>query len=136
MRSRGGQLDVRLASEARKAREQVTREIGLLREQGRKVTSQLKSTLGDASKRERLLKEAHARIADLRVELGRKTTALSRKSRELKQLAEESAHRAAAIIRGDAQQRTGTVEEEPPTAPPTPPGPGSTGDPSDRPIST
>jgi hypothetical protein len=47
----------RLAAEAKKAREQLTREIKALREQGRKLASQLKSTLGDASKREQVPKE-------------------------------------------------------------------------------
>ena len=45
-------LDARLAAVAKKAREQLTREIKALREQGRKLASQLKSTLGDAAKRE------------------------------------------------------------------------------------
>ena len=92
-------LDTRLAAEAKKGREQLTREIKALREQGRKLASQLKSTLGDASKREQAFKEARATVAGLKVELGRKTADLRRKSGELKKLAEQSVHRAAAIIR-------------------------------------
>jgi hypothetical protein len=38
-------LDARLAAVAKKAREQLTREIKALREQGRKLASQLKSTM-------------------------------------------------------------------------------------------
>jgi len=126
-------LDAQLAAVAKKAREQLTREIRVLREQGRKLGSQLKSTLGDASKRERTLREARAKVGELKVELGRKTTDLRRKSGELKKLAEESAHRAAAIIRGDAEHATEPVEAEP-AAPPTPSDLGSESHPSDKPT--
>jgi hypothetical protein len=61
----------------------MTREIKTLREQARKLTSQLKSTLGDASKRDQALKEARAKVAELKLELGRKTADLRRKSGEL-----------------------------------------------------
>jgi hypothetical protein len=54
-------LDARLAAETKKAREQMTREIKTLREQARKLASQLKSTLGDAGKRDQALKEARAK---------------------------------------------------------------------------
>jgi len=128
-------LDTRLAAEAKKGREQLTREIKALREQGRKLASQLKSTLGDASKREQAFKEARATVAGLKVELGRKTADLRRKSGELKKLAEESAHRAAAIIRGDAQRATEPVEAEP-AAPPAPSELGSESHPNDKPTPT
>jgi chromosome segregation ATPase len=126
-------LDVRLVAEAKKTREQLAREVKSLREQGRKLASQLKSTLGDASKREQLLEDARAKIAELRADLGRKTAELRRKSGELKKLAEESAHRAAAIIRGDAEHRAEPHEAEH-AAPPAPLEPGSKGDPSDEPM--
>src|SRR5712692_42161 len=128
-------LDARLAAEAKKAREQLTREIKALREQGRKLATQLKSTLGDAGKREQVLKEARAKVAKLKGELGRKTADLRRKSGELKKLAEESAHRAAAIIRGDAQRATEPVEAEP-AAPPAPSELGSESHPNDKPTPT
>ena len=123
-------LDVRLAAEAKKAGEQLAKEVKTLREQGRKLASQLKSTLGDAGKREKLLEDASAKIADLRAELGRRTTDLRRKSGELKKLAEESAHRAATIIRGEAEHRAEPIEPEPAA----PPEPGSQHDPSDEPM--
>ena len=113
------QLDARLAAVAKKGREQMTREIKALREQGRNLGSQLKSRLGDASKREQALQEARAKVAELKVGLGRKTADLRRKSGELKQLAGESAHRAAAIIRGDAEHATEPVGAEP-ASPPAP----------------
>src|SRR6266853_1769610 len=76
-------LDVRLAAEAKKARAQLTKEISALREQGRKLASRLRSTLGDADKREQALKEARTKVAELKEELGRKTADLRRKSEEL-----------------------------------------------------
>ena len=126
-------LDARLAAVAKKAREQLTREIKALRERGRKLASQLKSTLGDASKREQTLQEARAKVAELRVELGRKTEDLRRKSGELKKLAKESAHRAAAIIRVDAEHATEAVKAEP-AAPPAPSELGSESHPGDKPT--
>ncbi len=126
-------LDARLAAVAKKAREQLTREIKALQEQGRKLASQLKSTLGDASKREQALQEARAKVGELKMELGRKTEHLRRKSGEIKKLAEESAHRAAAIIRGDAEHATEPVEAEPATAP-APSELGSESHPSDKPT--
>jgi chromosome segregation ATPase len=126
-------LDAQLAAVAKKGREQLTGEIKALREQGRKLGSQLKSTLGDASKRERALQEARAKVGELKVELGRKTADLRRKSKELKKLAEESAHRAAAIIRGDTEHATEPVEAEP-AAPPAPSELGSESHPSDKPT--
>jgi chromosome segregation ATPase len=128
-------LDTRLAAEAKKAREQLSGEIKTLREQGRKLALQLKSTLGDAGKREQALKEARAKVTELKTELGRKTADLRRKSGELKKLAEESAHRAAAIFRGDAEHATEPVEAEP-AASPAPSEPSSESHPGDKPTPT
>src|SRR5216683_5761082 len=86
-------LDARLAVDAKKARAQLTKEITAVREHGRKLASQLKSTLGDASKREQALKAARAKVAELKEELGHKTADLRSKSGELKELAKESVHR-------------------------------------------
>jgi len=110
-------LDVRLAAEGKKAREQLTKQIKALREQGRKLASELKSTLGDAAKRKRALNEARSKITDLRAQLARQTGELKRKSEELRKLATESAHRAAEIMRGDGQPATEPAPTEP-TAPP------------------
>jgi chromosome segregation ATPase len=125
-------LDAQLAAVAKKGREQLTGEIKTLREQGRKLGWQLKSTLGDASKRERALQEARAKVGELKVELERKTADLRRKSGELKKLAGESAHRAAAIIRGDAEHAAEPVEAE--SAAPPPSEPGSESHPSGKPT--
>lgn len=129
------QLDARLAAETKKAREQMTREIKTLQEQARKLASQLKWTLGDASKRDQALKEARAKVAELKLELGRKTADLRRKSGDLKKLAGESAQRAVAIIRGDAPHAAEPVEAEP-SASPAPSEPGSESPPADKPTVT
>jgi chromosome segregation ATPase len=128
-------LEARLAAETKKAREQLSKEIKTLRDQGRKLGSQFKSTIGDANKRERALKEARAKVAELKLELGRKTVDLRRKSGELKRLAEESAHRAAAILRGEAPPAAEAVDAEPAT-PSAPSDPGSESFPGDKPTPT
>jgi len=128
-------LDARLAAEAKSARAQLTKEIKALREQGQKLASQFKAILGDAGKREQAIKEVRTKVAELKVELGRKTAELSRKSGELKKLAEESAHRAAAIIRGEARHVAEPVQAEP-AAPPAPPELGSESPSSDKPTPT
>src|ERR1700726_4457174 len=97
------ELAARLAAEAKKAREQLTREIKALREQGRKMASELKSVITDANKRKQTVEEARGKIAELRTELGRKSAELKHKSEDHKKLAGESAHRAAVIIRGAGQ---------------------------------
>jgi seryl-tRNA synthetase len=83
-------LDARLAAEAKSARVQLTKELAVLREQGRKLAAQLKSTLGDAGKRAQDLKEARTKAAELKAEVGRKTAELRRNSGEIKKLVEES----------------------------------------------
>jgi DNA repair exonuclease SbcCD ATPase subunit len=128
-------LDARLTAEAKKARAQLTKESTTLRDHGRKLASQLQSTVGDARKREQALKEARAKAAELREELSRKTADLRRKSGELKKLAEESAHRAAAIIRGDAERIAEPVASEA-AAPATSLEPGAQGHQNEEPSLT
>jgi chromosome segregation ATPase len=99
--SRLGQINARLLSEARKARMELTRQITALRSQGNKLATQLKSSLGDAKRREQARKEALARVADLRKELATRTEEVRRKSEELRRLAQESARRAVEIIRSE-----------------------------------
>ena len=111
------ELAARLAVVAKKAREQLTREIKALREQGRKMASELKSAITDANKRKQTVEEARGKIAELRTELARRTADLKHKSEELKKLARESAHRAAVIISGaspePAQSSAGSRPSEP-----------------------
>lgn len=105
-------VEARIKSEAKQAGVRLTTQLKSLRDQGRKLASELKSALGDASKREAARKETLARIAELRAkyaktsaglkaELSQKTADLRRKSEELMKLAGQSAHRAAEIIRGE-----------------------------------
>ena len=110
--TRARQIEARVKTEAQKARAQLASQMAALRDQGRKLATNLKSALGDASKRDAARQQALARIADLkaeyskktadlRSELSRATAELSRKSEELKKLAGEAAHRAVEIIRSD-----------------------------------
>jgi chromosome segregation ATPase len=110
-------LDARLAAEAKKIRAQLAGQIKSLREHGRKLASELKSAVGDAGKRERMLKEARKKTAALKTELARKTAELTRKSAELKKLVEESVHRAATIIRSDRQPAAEPTEAASSTPP-------------------
>ena len=126
-------LDVQLAAGAKKAREGLTRQVKALREQGRKLALELKSTLGDADKRKQALNEARDKITNLRAQLACKTSELKRKSEELKKLAAESAHRAAEIMRGEGQPAAEPARTET-TAPPEHSEPGLTNSSTDKPI--
>jgi uncharacterized phage infection (PIP) family protein YhgE len=105
-------IEARVKSDAQKARAQLASQISTLRDQGRKLATNLKSALGDAGKRDAARQQALAKIADLkaeyakksaemRSELSRTTAELARKSEELKKLAGEAAHRAVEIIRSE-----------------------------------
>ena len=106
-------IEARVKSEAQKARARLASQIAALRDQGQKLAKDLRSALGDASKREAARRDAMAKIAELkaqytkksaemRSQLSRTTAELARKSEELKKLAEEAAHRAVEIIRSEA----------------------------------
>jgi chromosome segregation ATPase len=96
--TRKHKLDFRLLEEAKKAGARMSEHINALREQGRKLATQLQKTLGDAKSREKARAEAMTKVAELRAELRRKTEELKRKSAELVKLAKESAERARTII--------------------------------------
>jgi chromosome segregation ATPase len=109
-------IEARVKSEAQKARAQLASQISSLRDQGRKLATNLKSALGDAGKRDAARQQALAKIAELkaeyakksaemRSELSRTTAELARKSEELKKLAGEAAHRAVEIIRSEEPQQ-------------------------------
>lgn len=110
--TRARKIEARIKAEAEKARARLTVQLKALRDQGKKLASELKSALGNANRREAARKEALAKIADLkaqyakasaelRTELSQKTADLRHKSEELMKLAGQSAHRAAEIIRGE-----------------------------------
>jgi uncharacterized coiled-coil DUF342 family protein len=129
------ELATRLIAEAKKAREQLTREIKTLREQGGKMASELMSAITNANKRKRTVEEARGKIAALRAELGRKTADLKHKSEELRKLAGESAHRAAVIIRGASQSAAEPAESSAGSRP-SEPDPEEEDHPSDKPALT
>ena len=108
-------IEARVKAEAQKARAQLSSQIAALRDQGRRLASDLKSALGDASKRdsarkqaldkiEQLRAEYSKRTAEMRAELSRATSELGRKSEELRKLAGETAQRAVGIIRSQESQ--------------------------------
>ena len=115
--TKGRKIEARIKSEAQKARALLASQIAALRDQGRKLGTDLRSALGDAGKRDAARQQAIAKIAELRAEyakksaelrsqLSRTTTELARKSQELKKLAGEAAHRAVEIIRGEEHHAT------------------------------
>lgn len=110
-------LDSRLISEAKRARDEIVRQVTSLRDQGKKLAEQLQSTLTDAKKREKARQDAVAIVTELRDELARKTEDLRLKTLELRDLAQESAQRAREIIQGAPPARppgsseTGSKEE-------------------------
>jgi len=93
-------LDSRLISEAKRARDEIVRQVTSLRDQGKRLAEQLQSTLTDAKKREKARQDALAIVTELRQELARKTEDLRLKTLELRNLAQESAQRAREIIQG------------------------------------
>jgi chromosome segregation ATPase len=138
--ARARKIEARVKSEAQKARAQLASQIAALRDQGRKLGSQLKSALGDVRKRDAARQQALATIAELKAEyskrsaelkaeLSRTTSELGRKSEELRKLASEAAHRAVDIIRSEessAPPSTGGSAAAPAESRGTP-GPGSGG---------
>jgi len=108
----------RLAMEAKKGKEQLTKQLKTVRERERRLAAELKSTLGDAGKREQALKEARAKVAELRAGLALKTADLKRRSLELKKLAAASGHRAVEIMRGRSEPGAPPVQTEPSPVPP------------------
>src|ERR1700683_1047837 len=113
--TRARKIEARVKSEAQKARAALASQITALRDQGRKLASDLKSALGDSRKRDAARQQAVAKIAELKAEYSKKSTELrselsrttsevARKSEELKKLAGETAQRAVGIIRGAPPQ--------------------------------
>lgn len=125
-------INERVAAEAKKARDQLNKQIRALSDQGGKMAAQLKSTMSDASKREQALKEARDKVKELRADVSRKAAELKHKTQELTKIAVESAHRAAAVMRGNHEaEATGSGAPQA-APPPTEPGAEST-NPGDEP---
>ena len=98
--ARARKLNTSLINEAKRARDQIVRQVTSLRDQGKKLAEQLQSTLTDSKKREKARQDALAIVTELREELARKTEDLRLKTVELRNLAQESAQRAREIIQG------------------------------------
>jgi methyl-accepting chemotaxis protein len=91
-------LDLSVINEAKRAREQVSRQMKAMREQGRKLAGELKGALTESARRREAREQALSQIAELKAELTGKTQELRRKSHELAELARESASRARTIL--------------------------------------
>ena len=101
--AKGRSFDARLLKEAKSARDRLAKQIGALRDQGSRLSSQLRKALSDADKREQARQQALNKIGELRNELTRRTEELRHKSEELAKLARESAGRARDIIMGEEE---------------------------------
>jgi chromosome segregation ATPase len=104
-------------AEAKKAREMLAGQMKNLRDEGSRLTKELKRALGDADKREAARRQAVDKIAELRKELAHRTEELKRKSEELAKLAVDSAGRAKDIIMSEGE--TPASMESPASEPPT-----------------
>ena len=106
----------KVVAEAKKAREALMGQMKTLRDEGSRLTKELKRALGDADKREAARRQAVEKIGELRAELAHRTEELKRKSEELAKLAMESAGRAKDIIKSEemptAASASHTVERE------------------------
>lgn len=110
--ARARQLDSRLIAEARRARDEVMRQVTSLRDQGKQLAEQLRVALTDvAKKREKATQDAMSMVAELREELSRRTEELRNKTMELKDLAQESALRARDIIQRESSEPTAPPRE-------------------------
>jgi uncharacterized coiled-coil DUF342 family protein len=107
--AKGRSLDARLLKEAKGARDRLAKQIGALRDQGTRLSRDLRRALSDADKREQARQQAMSKIAELRSELTRRTEELRHKSEELARLARESAGRARDIIMGEEQHHAPTA---------------------------
>jgi len=84
----------KLASEAKKAREKVLGQVKSLKDQGARLSKELKKALGDTNRHKSAREQALAKIAELRGELSQRTKELKSKSDELAKSAMNSAGRA------------------------------------------
>jgi chromosome segregation ATPase len=91
-------LDQRVAAEAKRARDAVTRQLSALRAQGIKLAAQIKRTAAENHSLEQARRGALAKAEELRAELREKSEEVRRTSAELAKLARESATRAREIV--------------------------------------
>ncbi len=110
-------LDARVLGEAKRARDQVSRQVAALGAQGRKLAGELKKALIEGDRRKKAREQALAKIAGLKAELMRKSEELKRKSVELGKLARESAERARIIWQSERKEAA-PAESVAPTGPP------------------
>lgn len=112
-------LELRVMQEAKSARGRIAKEVAMLKEQGRRLTVELKKMLTESERRRRARDQALAKVADLRADVARKSEELRRKSAELARLAHESAQRAREILSSERLSVPPSAAEppEPPSRP-------------------
>lgn len=91
-------LDQRIAAEAKRARDAVTRQMSALRTHGAKLAAQIKRAATENHSLERARRAALARTEELRAELHEKGEEVRRTSAELAKLARDSAAHAREIV--------------------------------------
>jgi len=94
-------IEAQLRAGAKRAQAQLDAQVKTLRKQGSKVAAELRSVLGRSRNLEGARHEAEKMIKRLRKDLAARTADLRHKTDELRKLAEQSAHRAAEIMRGE-----------------------------------
>lgn len=90
-----------LVTGAKKARETILGQMKSLKEQGARLSKELKKALTDTNRHKAAREQALAKVAELRAELARRTSELKSKSEELGKLAMDSAGRAKDIINSE-----------------------------------
>jgi hypothetical protein len=96
--AKAGSASSRLVAEAKKARETVLGQVKSLRDQGARLSKELKKAMSDTSRHKAGREQALAKVAELRAELAKRTQEVKSKSEELAKLAMDSAGRAKDII--------------------------------------
>jgi hypothetical protein len=103
-----------LVGEAKKAHKTVLGQLKSLKNQGVRLTKELKRAMMDSDKHKSARQAALARLVGVRAELGHRTEELKRKSEELANLLMDSASRARSIIlsQGSSASSAKTIETE------------------------
>ncbi len=110
--------DVDVLNNAKKARDALAKQMSALKQQGQRLSKDLKKALGDADRREIARQQALKKIGELRAQLAHKTDELRRKTEELAKVARESASRAKDIIMSEPPAAPPPLGAEPSSEPP------------------
>jgi chromosome segregation ATPase len=98
------QLDLDVVKQAKRARDEVTKQVDELRKRGTRMANELRKALLESERARKAREDALSRITELKAELVRRTKEVRMKSAELATLARQSAERAREIIQSEPQQ--------------------------------